>query len=220
MGEFLSRQGHSVLGIRLAGHATRLEDMRRSRWQDWLASVEDGWHLLSGCSSQIFVMGLSMGGVLSLLFASRFPVAGVVAMSTPHHLPNDPRLKIIKPLSLVMPTRPKGPPDWHDQEAYQQHRHYEEDPTRSYGELKELVAEMQSALPLVTMPALLIYSKNDSVVTPQERHMELLLAALGSQVKQTMWVEGSGHVITEDAARQQVFQAAGEFIHRVVNAQP
>ncbi len=42
MGEYLNRQGYTVCGIRLAGHATRLKDMVRSRWQDWLLSVEDG----------------------------------------------------------------------------------------------------------------------------------------------------------------------------------
>jgi esterase/lipase len=30
-----------------------------------------------------------------------------------------------------------------------------------------------------------------------------------------MWVEGAGHVITEEPIREQVFKAAAEFIHRV-----
>ena len=45
LGEYLHQQGHSVFGVRLAGHATTMEDMIRSRRQDWLASVEDGYHL-------------------------------------------------------------------------------------------------------------------------------------------------------------------------------
>ncbi|HLA87386.1 MAG TPA: hypothetical protein VJL10_05165, partial [Anaerolineales bacterium] len=39
MGEYLNQQGLTCLGIRLAGHATHPEDMRRSRWTDWAASV-------------------------------------------------------------------------------------------------------------------------------------------------------------------------------------
>ncbi|MBI1854527.1 MAG: carboxylesterase, partial [Chloroflexi bacterium] len=32
MGEYLADKGYSVLGVRLAGHATRPEDMIRSNW--------------------------------------------------------------------------------------------------------------------------------------------------------------------------------------------
>jgi carboxylesterase len=65
MGEYLGNLGYSVLGIRLAGHATQPEDMQRMHWQDWLASVEDGYWLLQGSVDQVFLIGLSMGGILS-----------------------------------------------------------------------------------------------------------------------------------------------------------
>ena len=79
MGETLNRQGYTVLGMRLAGHATRPEDMIRSRYADWMASVEDGNHLLRGSTDKVFLLGLSMGGLLSLTMASRLDVCGVVA---------------------------------------------------------------------------------------------------------------------------------------------
>ena len=103
MGQYLNQQGYSVLGVRLAGHASQPGDLRRVQWQDWLLSVEDGWYILRGIADQIFVCGLSMGGILSLVFASRFPVAGVVAMSTPYELPPDPRLRFIRYLHYLQP---------------------------------------------------------------------------------------------------------------------
>ncbi len=215
LGEDLAQRGHTVLGVRLFGHATRPEDMIRARWQDWVASVEDGWRLLESCSERIVVLGLSMGGVLSLLHAAHFPVAGVVAMSVPHHLPDDPRLRFIKLLSWFQPFIPKGPPNWYDQEAYSQHTTYPADPTRSYAELKELLAEMRAALPEVSAPALLIYSKQDPTVRAADQHMEQIYAALGSKDKQSLWIENSGHVITRDAQRLQVFNAAAQFVEQV-----
>ncbi|HSQ25650.1 MAG TPA: alpha/beta fold hydrolase [Anaerolineales bacterium] len=218
LGEYLSEQGHSVLGVRLFAHATQPADMIRARWTDWLADVENGYHLLSGSCQQIFVIGLSMGGILSLLFASRRQLSGVVAMSTPHHLPNDPRTRFIKPLSLVQPYLPKGPPAWFDQAAYQEHISYATDPTRAFAEVRDMLKEMRKGLPDVKAPTLLVYSKDDVVVTPQERHMELIFEGLGSQEKQTLWLEGSGHVITRDAKRQEVFQAIGNFIDRLTSS--
>ena len=61
--------------------------MIRSRWQDWLLSVEDGYNLLRSCTDQVFLLGLSMGGVLSLTAAAQLDVRGVVAMSTPYAMP-------------------------------------------------------------------------------------------------------------------------------------
>lgn len=215
LGEHLAAQGHSVLGVRLAGHATQPADMIRARWGDWLACVEDGWHILSGCTDRIIVMGLSMGGALALAFAAHYPAAGVVAMSTPHHLPPDPRLRFVKPLSLFQPYIPKGSPNYFEPEAFQDHVSYPVDPTRAYAEVNELLIEMRAGLPKINAPVLLIYSRRDSVVTPQERHIELIYEALGSQDKQMMWIENSSHVITRDAQRQVVFRAAADFVARL-----
>ena len=63
MGEYLNGQGYTCLGIRLAGHATDPEDMIRSNWTDWTVSIEDGYRLLRGVSDDIFLGGLSMGGL-------------------------------------------------------------------------------------------------------------------------------------------------------------
>ena len=38
------------------------EDMIRSRYTDWIASIEDGYHLLKGITDNVFLIGLSMGG--------------------------------------------------------------------------------------------------------------------------------------------------------------
>jgi carboxylesterase len=215
LGEYLAEQGHTVLGVRLTGHATRPEDMIRARWRDWLASVEDGWHLLSGCCERIFVLGLSMGGILSLLLSAHYPVAGVVAMVTPYQAPKDPRIPFLRLISVFKPFMPKGEPDWFDEEAYRIHTSYPEDPTRSYVEVFDLMAKMRAALPKVSAPALLIYSKHDQVVRAEDGHMQAIQAALGSQEVQTLWIENSGHNIARDAKRQEVFQAAADFIARL-----
>ena len=229
LGEYLAGQGHTVLGVRLAGHATRPEDMLRISWQDWVASVEDGWNLLCNaicCTDspepvRLFVMGLSMGGLLSLLlasqpFAERYPLAGVVAMSTPFALRNDPRLSQIELLSHIQPSVPKGPPDWRDPQAGIDHVDYPYYPTRAIAQLRDLVVEMRAALPLVTIPVLLMHSRQDTTGKDFDPDsMQKIYDHLSSRDKQMLWIEGSGHVITRDAQRQQVFKAAADFINRV-----
>ncbi len=218
MGEYLTREyGFTSLGIRLTGHATRPEDMIRSRYTDWQASVEDGFHMLSGMVKSIYLCGLSMGGILSLYSASRLPVKGVVAMSTPYKLPDDPRLKFLRLLSKVQPYMPKGKEEegagWFGDAWKDYHVSYRKNPVRSIAELNVLLGEMRAALPEIKVPVLLIHSRNDDYVLKDS--MERIYADLGTPDKQMMWVEGAGHVITEEPVREQVYKAAAEFIHRV-----
>lgn len=220
MGEYLHQQGHTCLGIRLAGHATQPEDMVRSRWTDWTASVEDGYNLLCGLSEDIFLVGLSMGGILSLLMSTRLKVKGVIAMSTPSRLPTDYPIWLLKFLSLFIRYRPKTkePPGsgWFDKAAYKDHIAYRKNPVRSTAELKKLILEMRAALPRVAVPVLLMHSRDENYILPD--NLEYIYEGLVNAPDKTkLYITGSGHVLPRDAGREQVFRSAAEFIQRVSN---
>jgi len=218
MGEYLHQHGYTCLGIRLTGHATEPEAMIRSRYTDWMASVEDGYHLLRGVSQDIFFIGLSMGGVLSLLMSTKLQVRGVVAMSAPFKLPRDYPIWMLKLVSVFKKFNPKGKgkpgSGWFDKDAYREQVSYPQNPIRSTAELKTLILEMRAALPNVHAPALLMHSKDDAYVLPE--NVENIYEGLKNAKERTkLYVSGSGHVVTKDAARQQVFESALEFIQRI-----
>jgi len=219
MGEHLAGQGFTALGVRLSGHATQPKDMIRSRYQDWTASVEDGYNLLRGITERIFLVGLSMGGILSLLMSTRLKVAGVFVMSTPYRLPVDPRLRFLKQISTFLKFMPKNSEtpdeDWFDKQSFLDHKSYPMNPVRSIAELNLLMAEMRSALPFVDVPVFLVHSRNDNYVIKDS--MQLIYDKLGTEDKQMLWVEGSGHVIPREPVREQVFKAATDFVLKVTN---
>ena len=220
MGEYLHQRGFTCLGLRLAGHAMHPEDMIRSRYTDWMASVEDGYHLLRGIRDHVFLAGLSMGGILSLLMSTRLAprVSGVIAMSTPQSLPSDYPIWFLRLVSKVIKysTKRKGEPGsgWFDKTAYQEQVSYPYNPVRSVAELKELILEMRAAYPKVNVPVLLMHSRDDTYVLPE--NMEHIYTGLvNARDKTKLYITGSGHVVTRDAAREQVFQSAVEFIQRI-----
>lgn len=219
MGEYLHREhGFTCLGVRLAGHATRPEDMIRSTHEDWLASVEDGYHLLRGVCDRVVLVGLSMGGVLSLITAARFPVAGVVAMATPYGLPPDWHLNHTRLLSKFIPYMPKSkePPGtgWFDKAAWQEHVAYPQNPLRAIGELKRLLEILRESLPRVSAPTLLIYSQDDKYLPLGSlQSLAYIYGQVGATRKEKLVISGSGHVLPRDARREEVFQAAAQFIH-------
>jgi carboxylesterase len=218
MGEYLNRQGYPCLGVRLSGHATRPEDMIRARHQDWLASVEDGYHLLRGSCERVVLAGLSMGGVLSLITSTRLPVAGIVAMATPYGLPPDWRLEYTELLSKFIPYMPKSKEapgsSWYDKAAWQAHVSYPQNPLRAIGELKKLLELLRASLETVSAPTLLIYSQDDKYLPLGSLNsMEYIYGHIRSSRKEKLVITGSGHIITRDAQRERVFAAAAQFIH-------
>ena len=222
MVEFLNHHGYTCLGVRLTGHATDPQDMIRSNWTDWTASVEDGYLLLRSLTDRIILIGLSMGGVLSLLMATRLDVEGVVAMSTPYKLPDDPRLRHIDLIAKTVPFMPKGDETpgagWFDQEAWKDHISYPRNPVRSIGQLNMLLGEMRAALTQIRVPVLLMHSRDDDYVLPE--NMELIFTSLlNTSDKQKIYITGSGHVITRDAARQEVYQHALDFVQKIDSSQ-
>jgi len=214
MGEYLAAQGHTVLGIRLAGHATQPADMLRMRWRDWVAGVEDGYHLLRRSTDHIFAIGLSMGGALALHHGAHHPVSGVIAMSAPYSLGADPRLPYAQYLQYIQPNIPKGPSDWQNPDAAADHVDYPYYPTRAIAELRDLLVEVRAALPEIQVPVLLVHSHKDGGVLPL--NAEQIYSHLLAKDKTLLWVENSGHVITREPDRQQVFEAAEAFIQRVI----
>ena len=213
LGESLASHGHTVLGVRLAGHATHPADLARTRWTDWLISVEEGLAFLAGVTEQVFLVGQSMGGMIALVAAARYPVAGVIALSTPSDMGGKaPPLPVrlffrLRPM-IRKQTKPAEPPLAERREA--EYPAYPEFPARILQEVDLLRGALYEALPQVRVPALLIHSRADTSVSPD--NMPRIHERLGSPDKQMLWLDGMDHSLVRDPQRQVVFDAVAAFV--------
>ena len=73
VGKGLSRAGFSVYGMQLAGHCGDADDLIKTGWKDWYASVEAAAESFRKEVDHLFVAGLSMGAVLALKLAADHP---------------------------------------------------------------------------------------------------------------------------------------------------
>ena len=214
LGEYLHQQGHTVLGIRLSGHATQPEDMIRVRWQDWLADVESGWHLLRGITDKIFVIGLSLGGALTLTFSANFPVDGLVSMAAPYRLRFTGRDRVMMPLLPVLKHlirfQKKGSGKWFNPEAVKSRIAYPVNPMNSALEVIRLLKYMRGELHKITAPVLLAHSKDDDYVLPD--NLEKIRASLTTKDVRVHWVEQSNHIVTKDGDTRVLFNEVARFI--------
>src|SRR4029079_7481667 len=69
----LARAGHTVLCCQLAGHCGTPEELRRSTWREWYASVQAAHDQLRETCDIIIAGGLSMGGILAAHLAHDRP---------------------------------------------------------------------------------------------------------------------------------------------------
>lgn len=221
LGHKLADRGYTALGVRLFAHATDQNDLKRARREDWEASVLDGYALLQPQCDNIFMIGLSMGGAITLSLAPQLDIKGVVAMATPIIMPDTlaRRLRPIIPLlSLVMPTMAKGEAHWADPAAGEGHVEYSEFIVAAVAQLSDQIKEMRSRLPQVRCPTLLLASHADRSVSVD--HSRRILDELGTADKDLVTFERSSHNMPLDDERETILEETISFIERVMRGEP
>jgi carboxylesterase len=233
LGESLAVRGIRTLGIALAGHSGDPEDLARSTQKDWVASTEAGLAELAQYK-QVFVAGLSMGGILALLLAAHHPerIAGVIAMSTPTRLGSAWLLNIARPfVKWFYPYKPLNLRSRRIQKIYLDSRTWlnetvsvdfsdprviaEIKETRlsiaALHELTQVLATGRATLNQVRCPLLVVHSKRDTTANPACAN-ELVKLATNARPKTLYWLTQSDHVITIGPEREEVFLLCAEFI--------
>jgi len=210
LGEFLNRAGFTVLGVRLEGHGTNEKDLSRKTAGDWFNSVLDGYALLKNFCDKIFVVGHSMGSILSLKLAAVKPIDKLVTLSPPFFINEDFHIETLPPRSeceglfIVKPRkRLKNVPP-------AVNKTYRKFPLICVHEFLTLVDEVKKLLPDIKTPLLIMHAENDH--TAKFESAEFLLNAVASKPVQLIKVSKGGHLIPLTDGRDFIFEKILEFI--------
>jgi carboxylesterase len=205
--------GHHVEMPRLPGHGTTIEDMLDTTWADWTGEVAAAHARLTGRVDRIVVMGLSMGGSLTLWSGLTLPgVVGLVCVNPATVAQPAP---VIDMLSEMVADGTEIAPaiggDIADPDAVE--IAYDGVPLRAMLSLmNDGLIPMSDRYGELTMPLLLITSRQDHVVEPASS--DYLAANYGGEVDH-VWLERSYHVATQDYDAAEINRRAGEFVARV-----
>ncbi|MBQ3336488.1 MAG: alpha/beta fold hydrolase [Selenomonadaceae bacterium] len=210
LGEFLNRQNFTVLCPRLAGHGTDENDLMRTTKDDWFNSVLDGFHILRGVCEKIFVVGHSMGGLLTLKLAAEKNLAKIVTLAAPIFIDDGLGLKNLPPKEfcgnacIVQPRRKLNDVPQAANEVYKK------TPLVSVHELVGLIDDAKNFLPKVTAPILIMHGEDDH--TAQPRSARFIMDNVGSPDKKIITVPNSGHLLPLDENRDFVFESVLNFL--------
>lgn len=79
----LAAAGFAARVVCLPGHGEGYEGFRHYGFSHWLGHAETELRAMLARHARVAVIGFSMGGTIALNLASRYPVAGVAALSAP-----------------------------------------------------------------------------------------------------------------------------------------
>ena len=100
LGKSLQDAGFTVLAPRLTGHGGNAKMLEGTTAENWMDAVRDGYAILKGAVKRIYVVGHSMGGILSLILASEEEVAGVVTIAAPITIAKERGISLLPPREI------------------------------------------------------------------------------------------------------------------------
>jgi len=201
----LHKNGFTVNMPRLKGHGTTPEDMESCTYNDWKKSLSDAYYELKSLVKDVFVLGLSMGGTLTLYSAINFPIKGAIVingavdvtfMEEIYKNPNSPRFingigSDIKKEGVIELA-------------------YEKTPKKSVKEIVDFTNEIRKELNKIACAILIFYSTEDHVVPPA--NAKYIYDHVSSPSKELIELKNSYHVATLDNDLNSIVSKTLEFI--------
>jgi carboxylesterase len=212
--EHLAEAGYTVRLPRLPGHGTTWQEMNRTEWSDWYATVDATFRELLARCRTVVVGGLSMGGALALQLAQNHGprVAGLVLVN-PALKFEDPRLVVLPVLKHLVGALPGIANDI--KKAGATELAYTKTPLKAGHSQIVAWRTIIRDLPEVTQPVLLLHSPQDHVVPASSS--ALVLGKISSQDVQEILLENSYHVATLDNDAPLIFAESVKFIERLTS---
>jgi carboxylesterase len=174
LGRILQQAGYAVAAVRLPGHGTSHEDLRRRHYEEWLQAVIEGYELLQTGHRQVFGLGISTGALLLAALAAQQQPAGLILLSPFLRL----RHWLAPACGLLQYVQ-----------AYQERTlrpelipfYYRYRPVAGVHQINRLLRRVRRELPQITAPALVVNALGDRTVNVASgRH---LFERLGSRPK-------------------------------------
>lgn len=205
LGRFLNDRGYTVVAPLLAGHGTSPAAMTATGGDDWIRSAEDARDGVAADHDAVHLVGLSMGGLISILIGARGRADTISTINAPITF-RDKRIHLTPFLHGLRPTvhwPEEEPPDL-DPDVADLWLTYRSHPTRAASELLSISRRAHRVAATISAPALVIQSLADQTVDPRSGRQ--LAEALGENCR-LVWLQHSIHNSLLDHERDLIHTA-------------
>ena len=200
LAELLSKRGFAVEMPRLPGHGTQPRDLLPTRYPDWRAEALAALTRLRARTQQVFVVGLSMGGTLALDLATTEPVDGVVTINAQILERGGLIVKLGAIIEKLIPIAPASAAGLtkNDIKKGGDEDAYDWVAAAAGNSLVRALSDVRGRLKSLTCPLLVIYSRDDHSVPPDNsKALPGLVGTVSANVT-VLELQDSYHVATLD----------------------
>ena len=213
----LIAKGYTVVSPMIPGHGETVRAQNASTGVQWLEGIRAAYRMLKdeGCT-QVYALGLSLGGILSGLLAEEEHLDGLVLICTPIRMKR--YLRVARALSPIFPVvgypeSRDGKPPWGDNLYAQMYGGFS---TRKLVDLSRLARRLKRNLDKIDCPTLLISAAQDDKVDPKS--IEIFCAgAVNTPSVDLSEFDHSPHGCTYGPEREQVAARCAEFVAGLVD---
>lgn len=217
LGDRLKQAGITAFAPLLPGAGTCAADLAKTRAADWVHAAEDHLLALHERCPDVFVVGLSMGAILTLYLGATFPevLSGIVVINggVRFNSPDLARMAFRRDLPEVIPSWDET---WLLKDSSQVEVAYREMARTTLPDVLGLAKVVEELLPALTVPTLIIQSSEDKVISPENG--PFTLDRIASTDKRLLRLPNSYHVATMDYDRSLVAQEVIGFVKRLSNS--
>jgi carboxylesterase len=189
MAKFLNDMGYTVRGPLLPGHGKTVNEMNHFSWKDLINCAEENYLALSKKCDKVFVMGESMGGLLSLALGLRHPeIAGIMVFAPALIVPGLGKAEWLWPFkSYVWKKNIDETMAWQGFNVV---------PLHAAAQLSKLQRFVRKNLSKMTVPTMIFQGKLDKSIDLMSSVK--VLEGIQSEEKELVWLENSTHCILLD----------------------
>ncbi len=220
LGEFLHKKGYTVRGMLLPGHATNPGDLENMDYHHWRDAVYKEYEKLRDTYESVYVIGFSLGGLLTLDLALEKDPDGMVLLSpflrmSTYFFPGVNPEWFIRNSTGVVPYVRKSINfvNINDPVMREGHICYTEIPTRPAARMFSLAEKIIPRLKEIKIPTLIMHAKGDRVVAP-DGSLEIY-QKISSSIKEIHWLQKSNHVIPLDYERHFISHEVITFLEKL-----
>ncbi len=216
---YLHKKSFTVYVPRLKGHGTAPEDLAKTKFEQWIESVEEAFVVLRHSCKKVIVGGFSTGAGLALELSTRVDdIHAVFAVAPPMRLQDlgayfvpaiDAWNTIIKKVRLDSIAK-----EFIDNDPENPHINYIRNPISGIHELAKLMENLEPKLKTIDKPTLVVQSRKDPVVNPAGTLK--LFNQLGSEFKEYYIFDYECHGIMTGEGVERVYIAIEQFILNAV----
>jgi carboxylesterase len=212
LAEALAAVGIAAVGPALPGHNATPEALARVSHEAWLEAARAELARLRAAHARVFAVGLSMGGLVSLVLAAEGRLDAAVVIGVPLRL-RAAAVRLVPVAKHFVRFLPKtGGSDIRDEAARARHPSYDRMPLGAVHELLRLQRRARACLPRVAAPLLVAHGARDRTAHPDDA-LEIL-ARVASAEREHLRLEASGHVVPVDRDGPLLAARCAEFLRR------